>query len=731
MNLLTAWPLLLDPLRPDVHAALQADDWMSLYRALVDHAGIDKVALVTRLPVMWLTLLLAALVYRWAQQAWGSSAGLLAVGLLAFDPSILAHGQLNTTDVGVTAFGFAGCYALARYIKRPSSGAYLGTGLGLGAALATKASGAFWIGALGLIVGIAWLKEPGTTPARKLKAAITWGIRLAGWIALALAVLWGAYLFELRPLTPGGLPIPAASHWAGLPYIRSYMATGQTTFLAGRLVSGGSQAYFPLALAVKTPIPLIVGFAAALIWSLRHGAGPRWSALPLLIVPGAYFIVAILMALNIGHRHMLPLFPFVYVFIAQLAGKRTATAWPRRGFSRLAGAGLAIWYVLGTAAIYPYDLTYFNELSGGPDRGYHYLADSSVDWGQGLKALKRYLDRRDGGVVRLSVFTSIEPALYAVTAEPLPPTLQAPITVTSRFAPPPGAYIISAVTLQGIWVLDPDTYDWFRHREPVTRVAHVLFVYEVPPMDPEPGWVAQCATPLAPLTAAEVGEGFGRETLRIAHFDCEQSWLYPAGEAGWTVLPGNAPLDSWRAEHLAGVPLSFQQRDFWSHPALTIYEQRETPAGAVPPKDAGYCTPSDWPIDKVLAEGALKQAPIHTLGPLTFLGYEVTSQKNALELRSYWRVEEIPGRPLSLMAHLLAADGATVAISDGLGAPIEVWRPGDIIVQRHRMEIPQGAASGPYWIETGAYWLDTMERWPMIIDGSVAGDRLILPVAAR
>jgi len=427
VNLLTAWPLLLESTRPQavLSPAWGTTDSLGFSRGLIaQFDSLERLTLITRLPVMWLTVLLAAFVYRWAQQAWGGTAGLLALLLFTFDPHILAHGQLNTTDMGVTAFGFVSCYALARYLRRPSWITYLGTGLGMGAALASKASGAFWIGAGGLVVLIFWASAGG--PRAGLRSLGVWLGRGIGWVGLALFVLWGAYVFELRPLTPTGLPIPAASHWAGLAYIRSYMATGQTTFIAGRLKPGGHWSYFPLALLIKTPLPTLLGLLTALIWSMRHRTAPRWSTIPLVSVPVAYVLISMSAALNIGHRHMLPVLPFAFVFIAQLAGEHVVDLLrrPRRRWWRALAYLLAIWYIGGTLTIFPNYLTFFNILAGGPDGGYRYLADSSVDWGQALKELQRYLDRQGYTSVHLAAFSSLEPCPCKVCgySTPIPTT---------------------------------------------------------------------------------------------------------------------------------------------------------------------------------------------------------------------------------------------------------------------------------------------------------------------
>jgi hypothetical protein len=117
-------------------------------------------------------------------------------------------------------------------------------------------------------------------------------------------------------------------------------------------------------------------------------------------------------------------------------------------------------------------------------------------------------------------------------------------------------------------------------------------------------------------------------------------------------------------------------------------------------------------------------------GPLSFLGFELdrpqASRGEELVLSTFWRVEWVPNRPLSLMAHLMGPDGVPVAVGDGLGAPVEGWAAGDTIVQRHRFSVPEDAPPGEYWLQSGAYWLDTTERWLFQDENGTQSDRLPL-----
>jgi len=129
-------------------------------------------------------------------------------------------------------------------------------------------------------------------------------------------------------------------------------------------------------------------------------------------------------------------------------------------------------------------------------------------------------------------------------------------------------------------------------------------------------------------------------------------------------------------------------------------------------------------------------------GPLALVGYQLNNPvargdgtkrshehlhaPGDVELWTWWRVTAPSGRPLSIMAHLVNAEGRPVAIADGLGVLSDQWQVDDLLVQRHRFILADDVPAGTYWPQTGAYWLDTMERWPVLRDGVPVGDALLL-----
>ncbi len=718
LNMLCAAPLLLQPNLPDLPASPGwGVDFLSYARAVLPRLGpIERLTFVTRLPVMLLTVLLAALVYRWAVEFFGGWAGVLALALLTFDPNLLAHANLATTDLGVTLWGLGATYAAWHAARAPlaaSRWAWIGcSGFFLGLTLASKGSGFLYIPAL--IAILVW-------PRRRLTALGQLLVESALLIAVAFVALWAVYGFQVGALPDGDIIVPFPAHFGQWRIL--FQAVQRVAFLRGETRLGGWWWYFFYTTAVKTPLALLAmgGWAAALC--LRRG--PRhWNAVaPLLFFPAFYWLTAITSGMNIGHRHLLPTFPFAYIFIAQLATLRLPALPARRRLARDALGALLALHALAALMIAPFYLAYFNLLAGGARQGYRHLVDSNVDWGQSFIALRDYMTVAGIPIVRLSYYTYADPAAYGLTYEPLPPVPGIPADVLTPFAPQPAVYAISATPLQGVMVSPGDLYDWFRHREPVAQPGYGLLVYAVQPEDVAVDWVAQCTTPVAPLPAEAIVAGLGAQP-RLAVFDCTQAWLTPPGR-GYHLLARRDDLltQPFVAAQLAPLTLAYEQRHSGVYPAFAFYRSVDAPRASA---TTCHVAPSTWPPAQALATEPLT-APLSTAGPLDFLGVRFAPGPyrpgDVVELATFWRVAATPElRNLSLMGHLLSEEGALISNADGLGVPLDQWRVGDIITQRHAIALPAEIVPGRYWLQTGLYWLDTLERWPI----AGPGDRILV-----
>ncbi len=174
-------------------------------------------------------------------------------------------------------------------------------------------------------------------------------------------------------------------------------------------------------------------------------------------------------------------------------------------------------------------------------------------------------------------------------------------------------------------------------------------------------------------------------------------------EAGWYALHAAVASDPFVKHRLTteDASLSYRQPRPGVLPPFEIYEQH------------AVVTRPQAPIEPAIPFGALSLVGYRLSAPTVRPG-------TSLEMETWWQVRMIPDRPLSLMLHIGAPDTPPVAVGDGLAVPVETWRPGDLLIQRHVLDIAADAQPGSYLASTGIYWLDTLERWP-ILDGPQQG----------
>jgi hypothetical protein len=469
----------------------------------------DAILFRARMAAALFTVGLALAVFLSAFYVWGIGPALLALALLIFEPNVLAHGALVTTDMGVTFGLFFAVAAYLAYLKRPSVWKLILSGVAAGIALSTKHSGVLVLPILILLALTEWWLQSRATPAAETRRSTNQLWRLASSLTvifvIAVGALWACYGFRYSA-RPAGLQIdPPLSafasegngvasrivleiaHWKLLPESYLYgladvfsLSDTTPTFLFGKFYTQAQWIYFPSVLVIKSTL----GFLLLLL--LLPLAKPVFQeerlrdSLFLLIPAAFYFLVAMNSGVNFGVRHILPIFPFLVVLVA-------AGAWnlAQRGRAyAVLIAFLVTFHVVSSVRAFPDYIPYSNEAWGGPAKTYQVLSDSNVDWSQGLKAMRLFMAQNKIGDCWFAYFGSviIDSSYYGISCKPLPTSFerlsQSPMpTIPARIN---GPIFLSASEISGpLWGSeDANPYVAFRQKRPAAVIAGSILVFE-------------------------------------------------------------------------------------------------------------------------------------------------------------------------------------------------------------------------------------------------------------
>jgi hypothetical protein len=370
-----------------------------------------QVMLAARLPMIILTLLFGLVVFAFARDLVGPGAALIALGLYAFSPDLIAQGSLATLDVPAAGFVLTSVWLLWRARRRPRLYLPL-AGLALGAALATRMNTLAVVPVLLLLAVLSFWQSQRTWRRFGLGIALAAGVG-----AIAVAVVWASYLAvdpHLHWIAPADLPKIGGKKGLLLhfmPFPRAYVdgmkiqfaleAKTHGSFLLGHAYRGTRWYYVPAALLIKTPLGMLVLWAAGGLTLLIM---PRVrAAAPYLLLPAVVLLaVAMTGSREYGTR-------YVIILPMLLAVAAAVVRW------RWVAAALVLFVAVSSVRTFPYYLPYSNEAAGGPSKTYLRLHDSNVDWGQDLGRLgDRLRERYPGQKVWLVYKGSGYPSAYGI-----------------------------------------------------------------------------------------------------------------------------------------------------------------------------------------------------------------------------------------------------------------------------------------------------------------------------
>ncbi len=415
-------------------AYLDGRDWLAR-----NDGGSQHMVFQMRLVAGLLALGLSLIVFFAAREWFGEKAALIALCLAVFDPNLVGHSALVTTDIGVTLFFLASIYTFYRYVKTPTLPRLGMVGVAAGLLLATKHSGILLAPMLVLL--IVW--EIACTPKGERRRV---ALRLAGAFAaivlIGVAVLWAFYGFRYSA-RPEGMKFPtvaqyaeplshvdqAAVNWIGRMHLlpESYliglidvkrMAEFYPTFVLGRQLAHGVWWYFPLVIVIKTTLGMLALVMLALIAVVIGRLRARRELAFILIPWVVYLGVAMASGMNIGARHILPLYALAAILAA---GGIVALSAKSRRWAWVCGVLVAA-HIASALIVFPNYIAYANEAWGGPKNVHNLLSDANVDWAQQLYQVKQWQDRHPGEECWFAYFAwpEIDPATYGITCHHLP-----------------------------------------------------------------------------------------------------------------------------------------------------------------------------------------------------------------------------------------------------------------------------------------------------------------------
>ena len=493
----------------------------------------DQILFWARLPMILVFLALGLFLFYWAKRLVGLWPAFLVLVLYLFSPTFLAHGRLVTTDVGAT-FGFAASiFFFLRFLEKPSWKNALFAGMALGVALLTKFSTVLLLPFL-VFLAVAYIFLYYDKNTLFLYAKRGLGVLLMAGVLVGVVYQFhiAQYPFEkaaddTKAVLSDALQLPKEEVAFSLPehpvlrpyghyalgFLRTTRRVGNITpeFFLGNLESSGWWYYFPVLYMVKVPLAFhiltILALAAAFFAAAKKNtdlsfAGiKKWTQKHFQIFAIASFValyaaLTVVISINIGVRHLLPIFPFLYLLVA-LGIKK----WIQQEKHKTRQKGkigivlvLLVWYVFSSTSAFPDFLSYYNEVVGGSANGYRVALSSNYDWGQDVKRLAEWVEQNNIQTIYVDLFGKGNPEIYYMKEKAVqwkeswewlevstdPEALQKEYNKNTF---PKGNYFAVSLNLVfgGGWDGEKIVphYDWLQDYTPVARAGRSIFIYYI------------------------------------------------------------------------------------------------------------------------------------------------------------------------------------------------------------------------------------------------------------
>ncbi|MFH1855059.1 MAG: glycosyltransferase family 39 protein [bacterium] len=445
----------------------------------------ERILFWGRLPVVFLTLILGLSILYFARKLYSSAGALVAVALYSLNPVVNAHGHLITTDIAIALGFFLSTIAALYFFKKRNFRNFIFLTLALVFSALVKYTAVILIPtivALFIYSCIAGFIERGkrvkTFLFIILLFALTWALVFAAYgfkidqipPVDSISDTWAKENYPqkqvevtsnrqtfdkaLRFAAPVLLP---RDYFKGLFMVLTHAGGGHDSFLLGKVSNSGWWYYFPVVFVAKNPIPALVLIGLG-FWAIAKTKDDRKEGLFILTSALIYLLFAMSSKANLGVRHILPIFPLLFLGAASLARLKLKIL-------RIVIILLIAWLVFESISAFPYYLSYFNQLFGGRQNGYRVASDSNLDWGRDLKEIAEYLQINSLEKVYIDYDWNGASSLkyYGITAK-----------VAKNLKPSDKGYLVI-----GGSKLDSPEYDWLDSYEVYDKITPSVFVYKI------------------------------------------------------------------------------------------------------------------------------------------------------------------------------------------------------------------------------------------------------------
>ena len=487
----------------------------------------DEMIFWARIPMILLLIILGFYVFLWARQLFGNNGAILSLLFFSLSPTLLAHGRLVTTDVGAATGAFISTYYFVKFLQNNTKKNLLLAGITLGIAQLFKFSLVLLFPFMGILIFVLAIVKTNNFRAF-LKLFGRYLLLFILMLIIAYILIWFVYLyhtwnyppekqvsdtkFTLTSFSNRGLadlvvwmadkPLlrPVAQYLLGLFMVLQRTSGGNTGYYMGEVSAAGWKSYFPMVYLLKEPLAFhilawltqLLGFLAFLWLTLKYSFWKKpvfhiknwmknfFPVFAMILYTWIYWAASLESNLNIGVRHLLPIFPFTIILISGAL----IYFWfkpPYLKLKVLLVSAFLLWQAISVISVYPHFLSYFNELAGGPENGYKFVTDSNYDWGQDLKWLVKWADDNKVDKIYVDYFGGADPSYYLKDKY---------ISWNGKNDPkelPKGSYLaVSATLLQGgrgkpapSFNEPTGYYLWLNNYEPVARAGYSIFIYHI------------------------------------------------------------------------------------------------------------------------------------------------------------------------------------------------------------------------------------------------------------